>query len=575
MKLKSILNLKFKFLVKEEKKMEELKNRMKNKLSQIKQQHRQDYESAVEVEITERNTDRQFSSRTTITNPSNTNGLSPSTDCIKEADTLQEGTWDEFSFGTNPDTTDRIREDSISSFHSREINMHKKPHFPVPKVPKITGLSSANTGNQGLYNSHANAPNQNSKHDSKMNIEFRKKENNQEQENYQHNKNDAVISDQEKKFIQTAEFKNIKNENTISMQNLLLQNIHIPELQNNQLMAKKEQLKQKYKEHKNKAQNNQNHQYSHSRQNSQEKNYPNENSRRINNTQYSNENLDLSLSASMSPITEKKPILMTKNSNGDYQHIDYLNTSVDKIGKQFQIITNSKGKDPRKIFGEVKINRDSSMTPEQHRKYSDDYEFNSGSTGNENMYSGSQQGYNVVKKKQEKENQRGNNIRHNSYNSNRSNTADKITHFDQDINLNYMSIQTAKTDQSRAKLRELTEKNKKRSLSRSSLAGLKSSDYNSSLINLGGSTIEESDTNNSQMRELMVMSKKLGKINQKRAESFAKLSDKYEKLLKYYTPYTEEEESQLGEHMVKEIGDIASQSIQKRNSKIKYKISLF
>jgi hypothetical protein len=33
MKLKSILNLKFKFLVKEEKKMEELKNRMKNKLS--------------------------------------------------------------------------------------------------------------------------------------------------------------------------------------------------------------------------------------------------------------------------------------------------------------------------------------------------------------------------------------------------------------------------------------------------------------------------------------------------------------------------------------------------------------
>jgi hypothetical protein len=98
-----------------------------------------------------------------------------------------------------------------------------------------------------------------------MNIEFRKKENNQEQENYQHNKNDAVMSDQEKKFIQTAEFKNIKNENTISMQNLLLQNIHIPELQNNQLMAKKEQLKQKYKEHKNKAQNNQNHQYSHSR----------------------------------------------------------------------------------------------------------------------------------------------------------------------------------------------------------------------------------------------------------------------------------------------------------------------
>jgi hypothetical protein len=72
---------------------------------------------------------------------------------------------------------------------------------------------------------------------------------------------------------------------------------------------------------------------------------------------------------------------------------------------------------------------------------------------------------------------------------------------------------------------------------------------------------------NAQMRELMVMSKKLGKLNQSRAQSFAKLSSKYEKLLTEYTPYTQDEESKLGEDMVSELGDIASLSINKKNSK--------
>jgi hypothetical protein len=69
------------------------------------------------------------------------------------------------------------------------------------------------------------------------------------------------------------------------------------------------------------------------------------------------------------------------------------------------------------------------------------------------------------------------------------------------------------------------------------------------------------------MRELMVISKKLGKLNKKRAESFAKLSSKYEKLLTEYRPYSEDEENKLGQEMVEELGDIAEKSITKRNSK--------
>jgi hypothetical protein len=50
--------------------------------------------------------------------------------------------------------------------------------------------------------------------------------------------------------------------------------------------------------------------------------------------------------------------------------------------------------------------------------------------------------------------------------------------------------------------------------------------------------------------------------------SFSNLSRKYEKLLSEYVPFTEEEEGKLGEQMVQELGDIASESIQKRNSNL-------
>ena len=65
----------------------------------------------------------------------------------------------------------------------------------------------------------------------------------------------------------------------------------------------------------------------------------------------------------------------------------------------------------------------------------------------------------------------------------------------------------------------------------------------------------------------MILSKKLGKLNESRAKGFSNLSKKYEKLLAEYVPFTEEEEGKIGEQMVQEIGDIATESIQKRNSK--------
>lgn len=77
----------------------------------------------------------------------------------------------------------------------------------------------------------------------------------------------------------------------------------------------------------------------------------------------------------------------------------------------------------------------------------------------------------------------------------------------------------------------------------------------------------DQEISNSRARELMVLSKKLGKLNEKRAISFSNLSNKYEKLLSEYVPFTEEEEGRFAEQMVQELGDIATESIQKRNSK--------
>jgi len=79
---------------------------------------------------------------------------------------------------------------------------------------------------------------------------------------------------------------------------------------------------------------------------------------------------------------------------------------------------------------------------------------------------------------------------------------------------------------------------------------------------------QDQEISNSTARELMILSKKLGKLNEKRALSFSNLSRKYEKLLSEYVPFTEEEEGKLGEQMVQELGDIASESIQKRNSNL-------
>ena len=76
----------------------------------------------------------------------------------------------------------------------------------------------------------------------------------------------------------------------------------------------------------------------------------------------------------------------------------------------------------------------------------------------------------------------------------------------------------------------------------------------------------DQEISNSMARELMVLSKKLGKLNEKKALGFSNLSKRYEKLIAEYVPFSEEEEGRLGEQMVQEIGDIATESIQKRNS---------
>jgi hypothetical protein len=77
--------------------------------------------------------------RTEITSITN---KQDSPDQIKQVEIDEEGTWDEFSFGTNPDTSDRLREDSMASFNSGDVPVVKKNQFPVPKMPKQANLNS-------------------------------------------------------------------------------------------------------------------------------------------------------------------------------------------------------------------------------------------------------------------------------------------------------------------------------------------------------------------------------------------------------------------------------------------------
>lgn len=94
--------------------MEELKERMKNKLNLIKQQTKRDFEAAIESEVSERQQEQiQMSSRTMTVTVSSRNSAEEqiqSPQYIKEVEIDEEGTWDEFSFGTNPETSERLRE---------------------------------------------------------------------------------------------------------------------------------------------------------------------------------------------------------------------------------------------------------------------------------------------------------------------------------------------------------------------------------------------------------------------------------------------------------------------------------
>lgn len=94
--------------------MEQLKERMKNKLNLIKQQTKREFQAAVESEVSERQQEpEQASNRTTtvaFSSRNSTDDRIQSPQYIKEVEIDEEGTWDEFSFGTNPDTSERTRE---------------------------------------------------------------------------------------------------------------------------------------------------------------------------------------------------------------------------------------------------------------------------------------------------------------------------------------------------------------------------------------------------------------------------------------------------------------------------------
>jgi hypothetical protein len=121
-----------------------------------------DYEIAVDTERSERSdrySDHNSTDRTSVTFKTQTElteMATPSPD-LMSVEIDQEGTWDEFSFGSNPETTDRVCRgrgrdigESINSFNSGELQPFRKHQCPIPKVPKLRydSRSSSQRGRQ-------------------------------------------------------------------------------------------------------------------------------------------------------------------------------------------------------------------------------------------------------------------------------------------------------------------------------------------------------------------------------------------------------------------------------------------
>lgn len=79
--------------------------------------------------------------------------------------------------------------------------------------------------------------------------------------------------------------------------------------------------------------------------------------------------------------------------------------------------------------------------------------------------------------------------------------------------------------------------------------------------------LNRNQVNQPYQRELLLLSKKLEETDKQAMKSFSKLSQKYEKLINEYIPYTEDEDLELGDRLSEEIGDIASKGIKKKRSK--------
>lgn len=100
-----------------------------------------------------------------------------------------------------------------------------------------------------------------------------------------------------------------------------------------------------------------------------------------------------------------------------------------------------------------------------------------------------------------------------------------------------------------------------------SRASLISDKENSTRIVNRKSEIIEEEEDEPYSRELLLLSRKLEETDKEALESFKKLSEKYEKLINEYVPYTEEEDLMLGDQLSEEIGTIASKCIKKKRSK--------
>lgn len=138
-------------------------------------------------------------------------------------------------------------------------------------------------------------------------------------------------------------------------------------------------------------------------------------------------------------------------------------------------------------------------------------------------------------------------------------------------------------------LREKSSNSRERSKSRSRSIRNKKASYNSvqnlrNLIseNRSRASLIQSDKENSSSlvnrkseimkeetpysRDLLLLSRKLEETDKQSLISFKKLSEKYEKLINEYVPYTEDEDLLLGEEFSEELGDIASKCIKKKKS---------